>query len=245
MIGLTKSVAADFIKKGDPRQRDLPGHGTVAVARRAHRDAREEHRTNGGQGPPGLHRSPADGPPRHAGGDRAACGLSRFRRIEIHHRRDPPDRRRFRDLTKRRGSMHILVIGAAGMIGRKLVGALAARAEARRQGDLEALAARRRAAAGAARKAVRDRDAHGRSFGAGRSGGARRRQPRRDLSPRGDRLGRGGDRLRKGLSHQSRRHALSVRRDPRAQLLAAGRVHELGRGLRRAVRRRDHATTFT
>ena len=44
VIGLTKAVAADFIKQGIRVQRHLPRHDRVAVARRAHRDAGEEHR---------------------------------------------------------------------------------------------------------------------------------------------------------------------------------------------------------
>jgi NAD(P)-dependent dehydrogenase (short-subunit alcohol dehydrogenase family) len=39
VIGLTKSVAADFVGQGHPLQRDLPGHGGIAVAARAHRRA--------------------------------------------------------------------------------------------------------------------------------------------------------------------------------------------------------------
>ena len=37
VIGLTKAVAADFIKQRHPRQRDLPRHDPVALARPAHR----------------------------------------------------------------------------------------------------------------------------------------------------------------------------------------------------------------
>ena len=51
--------------------------------------------------------------------------------------------------------MHILVIGAAGMIGRKLVERLLARRAHRRQGDRAPDAARRRRAAGAAGASVR------------------------------------------------------------------------------------------
>ena len=44
VIGLTKSVAADYIRKGIRVERDLPGHDRVALARRPHRDAGEENR---------------------------------------------------------------------------------------------------------------------------------------------------------------------------------------------------------
>ena len=65
VIGLTKSVAADFIRKGI-RERDLPRHDRVALARRPHRDAGEAHRRVREGRAPALHRPPADGPARHA-----------------------------------------------------------------------------------------------------------------------------------------------------------------------------------
>ena len=44
VIGMTKSIAADFITQRHPLQRDLPGHGRVAVAARAHRGAGQGER---------------------------------------------------------------------------------------------------------------------------------------------------------------------------------------------------------
>ena len=66
VIGLTKAVAADFIKQGIRCNAICPGTIEIAVARRAHRDVVEGDRPLDDGGPPGLYRSPADGPARHA-----------------------------------------------------------------------------------------------------------------------------------------------------------------------------------
>ena len=110
VIGLTKSVAADFITQGIRVQRDLPRHGRHPVARRAHRDAgRADDRRHRG-GAPGLCRAPADGTARHPRGGRRARGLSRLGRSLVHDRRDPHHRRRLYAVT---GDMPSLR-GAAG-----------------------------------------------------------------------------------------------------------------------------------
>ena len=101
VIGLTKSVAADYIRKGIRSNAICPGTIESALARRPHRDAGEEDRPSREGGAPGFHRPPADGPARHAGGDRGARGLSRVRRGELHDRADPSRGRRFCDVVPR------------------------------------------------------------------------------------------------------------------------------------------------
>ena len=86
VIGLTKSVAADFIRKRRALQRHLPRHDREPVARRADRDIEQDERRAGRDGAPGLHRPPADGPARQARGDRRDRRLSRLRRERLHHR---------------------------------------------------------------------------------------------------------------------------------------------------------------
>ncbi len=76
VIGLTKSVAADFIKQGIRCNADLPRHDRIAVARGAHRRAVEGDRTIDRRGAAGLRRPPADGPARQGAGSRGACPLS-------------------------------------------------------------------------------------------------------------------------------------------------------------------------
>ena len=82
VIGLTKSIAADFITARHPLQRDLPGHGRVAVAARAHRARRPRRAARRVAQVRGrVRRAPADGPPRPRRGDRRARGLPGQRRI--------------------------------------------------------------------------------------------------------------------------------------------------------------------
>ena len=47
VVGLTKSVAVDYVEQGHPLQRDLPGHRPDALARRADRRASAAARTPG------------------------------------------------------------------------------------------------------------------------------------------------------------------------------------------------------
>ena len=67
VIGLTKAMAADYVRKGIRVQRDLPRHDPVALAQRPHRDQREEERQVVEGGAAGLRRPPADRAARHAG----------------------------------------------------------------------------------------------------------------------------------------------------------------------------------
>ena len=62
VIGLTKAVAADFIRGGHPLQRDLPWDGAIAVPRSAHR------RTGREAGPVRSRRSAPDFAARQAMG---------------------------------------------------------------------------------------------------------------------------------------------------------------------------------
>ena len=58
--------------QGHPLERDLPRHDRVALARRPHRHAGEEDRRVREDRASAIHRPPADGPARHAAGDRGA-----------------------------------------------------------------------------------------------------------------------------------------------------------------------------
>ena len=135
--------------------------------------------------------------------------------------------------------MHILIIGAAGMVGAQAHRAAGEGRRARRASrSTEVDAARRRRAAGARERAAsRSRPMPSDSRRARRGRKLVAERPDIDLPSRRDRLGRGRGRFRQGLPHQSRRHALPVRRDPqgRRRLQAAPRLHLVDRGLRRAV----------
>ena len=65
VIGLTKAVAADFIKQGIRVQRDLPRHDPSPSLDERIDDAGEAERRSRREVREGLHRSPADGPARH------------------------------------------------------------------------------------------------------------------------------------------------------------------------------------
>ena len=112
--------------------------------------------------------------------------------------------------------MHILITGAAGMIGRKLTARLV------KDGGLNGKPIDQ--------LTLTDIVAPEKPAGLCRQGRARRpatsprpappkswsRQARRDLPSRRRRVGRGRDRFREGLSRQSRRHARPARGDPPA-----------------------------
>ena len=99
VIGLTKAVAADFIRRGIrcnaicPATVESPSLDQRIAALAAPVGA---ERRGGAQG---VHRSPADGPDRQAGGGGGARRLSRFRRKRLHHRPRAHRRRRLRALT--------------------------------------------------------------------------------------------------------------------------------------------------
>ncbi len=160
VIGLTKAVAADYIKRGIRANAICPGTiQSPSLDQRIADQAKASGQSLAG-GAPGLHRPPADGPARHARGDRLACGLSRLGRGELHDRADPSRGRRvcavgavipeaakrlsgilgrfrrsiWKEVPGRAArarddvagtNMHILIIGAAGMVGRKLTERLA------------------------------------------------------------------------------------------------------------------------
>ena len=93
VIGLTKAVAADFIKQGIrcnavcPGTIELPSldERIIGVARQRPLDR---------SGPPGLRRAPADGPARDTRGSRLADTVLGERRSELHHRSGASRRRR-------------------------------------------------------------------------------------------------------------------------------------------------------
>ena len=76
--------------QGHPLQRDLPGHGRVAVAARADRGPGQGERPDRGAGAGGVRLPPADGPGRPHRGDRRARGLPRRATSPA----SPPARRR-------------------------------------------------------------------------------------------------------------------------------------------------------
>ena len=94
VIGLTKSVAADYVAQGHPLQRALPGHRRYALARRAHPRLRRS-----GSGAPGLRGPPADGPAGPGRRDRADGGLPGQRRIALRDRAGVLRRWRHDDLS--------------------------------------------------------------------------------------------------------------------------------------------------
>ena len=95
VIGLTKSVAVDYVAKGVRCNAICPGTVADALARRAHRlPGRRAGR------PEVLPAAPADRPLRLGRRDRRPGGLSRQRRGVLHHRHGQRDRRRLERLTR-------------------------------------------------------------------------------------------------------------------------------------------------
>ena len=92
VAALTRAVAVDFITKGIRCNCICPG--TIETPSMLERAA--------AAGPNGREMfvvAPADGPARHGGGNRLACGLSRQRRKRVHDRRRPHHRRRLDAVT--------------------------------------------------------------------------------------------------------------------------------------------------
>ena len=86
VIGLTKAVAADFIRRGIRANAICPGTiESPSLEGRIPRTVADDRqiRRRGGAG---FCRAPAHGPAREAPGGRGARRLSRFRRGQLHHR---------------------------------------------------------------------------------------------------------------------------------------------------------------
>ena len=132
-------------------------------------------------------------------------------------------------------TMRILITGAAGMVGRKLIARLA------KDGTLAAARSPRSTCTTSCRRRRRRMDGVSVAIHTGdlADAGARRElvasRPDVDLPSRRHRLGRGGGQFRSRLPRQSRRHAGAVRCRPAGGLRAARRLHLVDRGVRRAV----------
>ena len=139
-----------------------------------------------------------------------------------------------------RADMHILITGAAGMVGRKLTERLVT------DGGLNGkpidrltlvdVVAPAKPAGFAGKVDAYALDVSGEDAGRKLVNGS----SRRDLPSRRGGVGRGRDRLREGLPHQPGRHALPARGDPlRRRISSEAGVHVVDRGVRRAVPERD------
>ena len=106
VIGLTKAVAADFIKQGIRCNAICPGTIKSTLARGAHHGAVASDRALARSGAPGLRRAPAHGPAGAARGGRVARAFSRQRRGELRYRACLSCRWRHGDVTQVAGLRH-------------------------------------------------------------------------------------------------------------------------------------------
>ena len=102
VIGLTKSVAADFVDPGHPLQLHLPGHRRQPVAARSGCGAQGDYET---ARKAFVARQPM-GRIGTARGDGRARGLPRLRRERLHHRRRARRRRRHDQRLTQEGNAH-------------------------------------------------------------------------------------------------------------------------------------------
>ena len=301
VIGLTKAVAADFIRKGIRCNAIAPGTVLSPSLRAAHRDARQGRSAAatrrwrcssrvsrwGGSALPRRWRpspsislptratSPPASPSRRTAGSRFDArerraarrddrgrahprpddgGLVRHaedhasgerrRAVRRHGRRDPLHALLLRRAMApgappapqtKRLTMHILITGAAGMIGRKLTERLLADGQIGKR-EITKLTLHDIVAPEAqpnAHTSIRpivgdlsDKQLIDRLIS---------EKPDIVDPPRGDRLGRGGGGFRQGLCRQFRRDAAALRCDPAAGLQAARHLCIVDRCLRRAV----------
>ncbi len=106
VVGLSKAVAADFIKRGIRCNAICPGTiESPSLDERIDALAASTGQTRGGRAP-GLRRPPADGPARHRARSRHAGRLSRVGRVALHDGDDPPRRRRLLALTRSTRDAH-------------------------------------------------------------------------------------------------------------------------------------------
>ena len=136
-------------------------------------------------------------------------------------------------MSDRNRPIKVLIIGAAGMIGRKLTARLLADGRIGSH-DLDELVLADIVMPREA-ETPRQRSPPSPAISPGRGPPPRSSIPARSrLPPRGHRLGRGGSRFRQGLPHQSRWHPAVVRGDPqgRAPREAAAGLHLVDRRLR-------------
>jgi len=92
VIGLTKAVAADFIRQGIRANAICPG--TIESPSLEDQRPLARDRQIAGGGGEGVRRTPTPGPARPARGGGGARGFPRLRRIKLHHRATAPGRRR-------------------------------------------------------------------------------------------------------------------------------------------------------
>ncbi len=115
VVGITKSVAGDFVARGIRCNAICPGTVESPSLRRPRSRASRLHRPQGGRRAGRVRRPPADGPPGPAGRNRGAGGVPRVGRIGLHHRHGLGGRRRVDELMGR-----VLVIGSDEELARAL-----------------------------------------------------------------------------------------------------------------------------